>query len=228
MSLHDDWHTLGATWRDGDAADPAIGAAGDPVTGRAIDPVVGAVVGAVSGAVSDPAIDPDRILRTLRRQRRRSLAMMGLELSASVLCSVELIDQIRHPAPGRGNAWAWAMLGVVWVFQALLISLRRSPRRGPTLTPISLLEHTAARARTAIRLAWLNIGAMFVFAVSGLGLAISRWPDPAARRPIVVAASLSLGFVVGFSLVLREYLRKQRCTLVAAQALAVELADPLA
>ncbi len=217
MSLHDDWHTLGATWRDGDAADPAIGAAGDPVIGRAIDPLI--------GAARDPAIDPDRILRTLRRQRRRSLAMMGLELSASVLCSMELINQIRHPLPGRSTAWAWAMLGVVWVFQALLISLRRSPRRGPTLTPISLLEHTAVRARTAIRLAWLNIGAMIVFAAIGLGLAASRWPDPAARRPIVVAASLSLGFVVGFSMVLRWYLRRQRRTLAAAQALAVELTD---
>lgn len=221
MSLHDDWHTLGATWRDDAAAERASDHATDPAIGTVIDPVSGAV-----SPVIDPAIDPIRILRTLRRQRRRSLAMMGLELSASVLCSVELLDQILHPSPGRSSAWAWAMLGVVWVFQALLISLRRSSGRGPTLTPISLLEHTVARARTAIRLAWLNIGAMIAFAAIGLVLASSRWSDPAARRPIIVAASLSLGFVVGSSLVVRWYLRKQRRTLVAAQALAVELADP--
>ena len=172
------------------------------------------------------ALDPAPVVRKLRRLRVRTLSMVGLELVASVLCSVELIRLAIHPTPGHGSAWAWAMLGGVWVFQALLIYLRRAPWRRPTLSPGALLDHTVARARAAIRLAWLNLVVMIGFALVGLGLAILRWPEPAARRPIVIAASLGLGYIVAFSLGARWYLRRQRRAIAAAQQLASELAEP--
>jgi hypothetical protein len=171
---------------------------------------------------ASPGPDLGILRRAVERKRRLMVALVSLEIALTVATSVFLVRAALRAA-GPSRAWALSLLGFIWLFQALLLYLRRGRWRYPAGTGADLLQLTARRARTGIALVWVNLAGLAAVGLLAGPRVIRAWPEragaPGATARMVVGGAVVLA-TIGFSV---WFVRRQRRILAQVKDLQAQL-----
>jgi hypothetical protein len=126
---------------------------------------------------------------SVRRKRRRMVVLVSLEVALTLAAIPLLLFVALRRPQAIERAWAWTMLAFSVPFEALLLYLRRGQWQTPTLGVTALLELVARRARTGIRLAWLNLAATLLGAALTVPFAV-RAKHPDRLLPTLIALAV--------------------------------------
>jgi hypothetical protein len=172
---------------------------------------------------STPGPDLAALLHEVRVRRRRMIAAVVAELSLTSVATVSAVRRLLHPTPLFTPGMAVAAVISFWMFQALLLYLRRRHWRTPTLQSRDLLDSIARRARTAIVLVWVNAAGVagIYLVLTPIALRLWRAGMPLARLMTLLA--VHGGIVTAATLFAWWYLRRQRGHLRRVRQLRVEL-----
>ena len=198
MNERDDFHRLGALWREDGPAPLA------------------------------PELVPD-LVRAADRKRRRMRLLVGLELGCTVVATYVIArgiaDPVRSVFTDERRVWNWLTLALVWLSQAVLLYQRRAEWRTPTATAVDLLALARQRARTAIRLVWLNLASLALFAAVTVPFALAEWSAGTRQAKLVLLGQATAVVLLLAVVALISYLRRQRRRLREVEALQAKLAD---
>lgn len=164
-----------------------------------------------------PMPDIDRLHRQVRRKRRWMVATVVFEALALLFALVQLIRlQFLPQLPLRWHVGGFALLGFCVALEWFAVHFRRGTWQLATIDSHALLELSARRARSGIRLAWLQVWALVVVTVIAV---IAGWPwlqperwqhDPRLRSLLELLIGMNAILLIGGMALSLWGLRRQR------------------
>lgn len=180
----------------------------------------------------EPARDIERLQR---RTHRKLLQMRFMLVFESIVALFALAQVIRLQfipwVPVRWKVWAALMFFLVIAVACMSFRARRGTWRALTASAPDLLRLTVKRARSGIRLAWVNIVSIFVLLavtlpIAAPWLAPSRWlHDPALRHVLLLQVGVNGPIIIGGIVFFAVYIRRQRRRLREAAELLKDYSD---
>lgn len=179
-----------------------------------------------------PTLDVERLRRRVQRKRLQMQFMVGFEFLAALFAVIQIIRvELMPEFSERWKIWAAVLFVFVIAITYLTFRARRGTWRALTGSTPDLLQLTAKRAQSAIRLAWVNIVSIFVVLAVSLPfaapwLAPSRWRhDPALRHMLLLQVGINGPIIIGGLVFYAIYIRRQRRRLREAAELLKDYSD---
>jgi hypothetical protein len=172
---------------------------------------------------SNPGPDLAALLHEVQVRRRRMIAAVVTELALTSVATVSAVRRLLHPTPLFTPGMAIAAVISIWIFQALLLYLRRRHWRTPTLQPRDLLDSITRRVRTAIVIVWVNAAAMAGTYLALSPIVLRLWRAGMPRGRLMILLAVHAGIVTAATWFAWWYLRRQHGHLRRVRELRVEL-----
>jgi hypothetical protein len=171
-----------------------------------------------------PLPDVVELQRRTRRKRLQMRFVLAFECITSLFALSQVVWLLFLPAvPLRWKIWAIFALTLIVAIAYLSIRVRRGAWRALGDSVPDLLRLTARRARSGIRLAWVNILAILALLavtipVAAPWLAPSRWlHDPGLRVVLSLQLAISGPMILGGLAFFAVYIRRQHRRLHEAE-----------
>jgi hypothetical protein len=171
---------------------------------------------------STPRPDMAALLHEVHTRRRHMIAAVVAELALSSLATVAAVRRVLHPTPVFTPGMAVAAVVAIWMFQALLLYLRRRHwRRPPCNRAICSIRSRGEPEPPSS--SWLNAAGMAgrYLALSPIVLRAWRAGMPRARLMTLVAVHATI--VAAATVFSWWYLRRQRRHLRQVSEMRTEL-----